>query len=184
VEVVVTAGLTLRVAGLAETPSCAKPSDQTRFHGPEPVRATESVALSPAHTVLPPLTLAVGAVPPQTYVKPFRIRPTSPSGFSTSTSTSPLTCGPVTALMRFEATLVTTAGIPPMRTMAPAWKPDPEIVTGVPPREGPVVGEIDVGFALEVREIAVSVPSCAATKSVPSAIASCPSRAANVQTAS
>jgi hypothetical protein len=88
------------------------------------------------------------------------------------------------ALIKFDATLVTTAGIPPMRTTAPVWKPDPEIVTGVPPREGPVVGEIDTGFALDVSEIAVRVPSHEATKSFPSAMASCPSRAANVQTAS
>ena len=34
--------------------------------------------------------------------------------------------------------------------------------------------KIEVGFALEVSEIAVSVPSYVATKSFPSAIASCP----------
>ena len=32
-------GLTLRVAGLADTPFCGVPSDHIRFHGPVPVNA-------------------------------------------------------------------------------------------------------------------------------------------------
>ncbi len=62
----------------------------------------------------------------------------------------------MTALIEIELRLVIVAGMPPMRTTAPAWNPVPVIVTGVPPTEGPVLGEIDVGFALEVSEIAVS----------------------------
>lgn len=53
------AGLTGRVAGLAVTPVCEKPSDQVRFHGPVPVRAAWIVVESAAQMVAEPETAAI-----------------------------------------------------------------------------------------------------------------------------
>src|SRR6266446_3795923 len=52
VYVVVEEGVTLRVAGLAETPVCVVPSDQVTFHGPVPVRSAWMLAEVPLHTVV------------------------------------------------------------------------------------------------------------------------------------
>ena len=49
----------------------------------------------------------------------------------------------MTALIEVEVTARDVAGMPPRRTTAPAWKPEPMMVTGVPPREGPVAGEME-----------------------------------------
>ena len=54
-----TAGLTLRVAGLAEA-AWMKPSDHVTDHGPAPVRSAETVAELPRQMVVEPLTVAVG----------------------------------------------------------------------------------------------------------------------------
>ena len=56
----VEAGLTLRVAGLAATFACVKPSDQSRVQGPDPVSAAWMFALLPRQIAPPPLTAAVG----------------------------------------------------------------------------------------------------------------------------
>ena len=60
VYVVVEAGLTLRVAGLAATLGCVKPSDQIRVQGPAPVRAAWMLVAPPGQMAPPPLTTAVG----------------------------------------------------------------------------------------------------------------------------
>lgn len=62
VYVVVTAGETTRVAGVAAIPLWMNPSDHVRLHGPVPVKATESVVLSPAQSVAPPVKVAPAAV--------------------------------------------------------------------------------------------------------------------------
>ncbi len=54
------AGLTLRVAGLAATLVCVKPSDQTRVQRPVPLSAAWIFVLLPGQIVPPPLTTAVG----------------------------------------------------------------------------------------------------------------------------
>ncbi len=54
------AGLTLRVAGLAATLACVKPSDQITVQGPAPVRAAWMVVEPPGQMPTPPLTTAVG----------------------------------------------------------------------------------------------------------------------------
>ena len=56
----VEAGLTLRVAGLAATLACVKPSDQIRVQGPVPVSAAWIFVLLPGQIAPPPLTTAVG----------------------------------------------------------------------------------------------------------------------------
>ena len=53
-------GLTLRVAGLAATLACVKPSDQLKVQGPVPVSVAWIVALLPGQIAPPPLTVAVG----------------------------------------------------------------------------------------------------------------------------
>ena len=60
VYVVVEAGLTARVAGLAPIPDCVTPSDHVTVHGAVPVRAAWIVADEPAQTDVDPLTAAVG----------------------------------------------------------------------------------------------------------------------------
>ncbi len=57
---VVEAGLTLRVTGLASTSTCVKPSDQTRVQGPSPLSVAWMFALLPGQIAPPPLTTAVG----------------------------------------------------------------------------------------------------------------------------
>ena len=59
--VVVTAGLTLRMAGPLSTTLCWKPSDQVRLHGGVPVSAAWIEVDAPAQMVALPLTWAVGA---------------------------------------------------------------------------------------------------------------------------
>jgi hypothetical protein len=100
-----------------------------------------------------------------------------------TTSTGPAACGGVVARICDDVTEVMVPGFPPNVTIAPAWKPDPVMVTGVPPMEGPVLGLIDVGLTFEVSAIAVRKPSPPATKSVPSAIASFARGAGSDQTA-
>jgi hypothetical protein len=60
VYVVVTEGLTLRVAGLGATAVCVTPSDHVTFHGPVPVNTAVIVAELPLQIVLEPLTTDVG----------------------------------------------------------------------------------------------------------------------------
>jgi len=60
VYVVVTRGATVRVAGDDGMPFCEKPPAHVRFHGPEPVRSTVSVAESPRSMLDPARTDAVG----------------------------------------------------------------------------------------------------------------------------
>ena len=64
--------------------------------------------------------------------------------FVTTTSTAPAPCAPVTAVIDVEETTTTeVAGEPPRATVAPAAKPVPVIVTGVPPAVEPEAGEIE-----------------------------------------
>src|SRR5207248_1994447 len=60
VYVVVTNGLTDRVAGLVGTAVCVTPSDHVTFHGPVPVNAAEIVTDPPLHIGAVPLTTDVG----------------------------------------------------------------------------------------------------------------------------
>src|SRR5215813_10354946 len=63
----------------------------------------------------------------------------------TTTSTSPPAWGPVSAVIEFELTKTTfVAETPPIFRAAPAAKPEPVMVTGVPPRLVPVTGLMDV----------------------------------------
>jgi hypothetical protein len=55
-----TAGLTVRVAGLALMPDCTTPSVQTRLHGGVPVNTAWTTDVFPGQIVPPPLTVAVG----------------------------------------------------------------------------------------------------------------------------
>jgi hypothetical protein len=68
VYVVFDDGETDRCAGLAATPLCVTPSDQTTVHGPEPVRVAEIVVEFPSQIEAVPLTVAVGgAAAPSTW---------------------------------------------------------------------------------------------------------------------
>jgi hypothetical protein len=63
-----------------------------------------------------------------------------PSGFVTTTSTTPGRCELVLTFMLAAAVVRTVAGAPPNVTVAPAAKPEPWIVTRVPPRYVPEPG--------------------------------------------
>jgi hypothetical protein len=146
VYVVLTAGATVRVAGLEAIPFCSYPSDQTRFHGPEPLRLAEMTVESPRQRdedPVDPVTKAVGALPPHTKVKASAATTAPPSGFTTFRSPGPAAWGPVTMVMLVGVTPEAVTAVPSIRTWAPGWKPVPVIVTGVPPREGPVAGETE-----------------------------------------
>ncbi len=68
-----------------------------------------------------------------------------PPGVVTTTSTVPAACAPVTAVIDVaEATITDVAATPPIETVAPAMKPEPVTVTGVPPSVGPELGETAV----------------------------------------
>ena len=61
----------------------------------------------------------------------------------TTTFTAPAACAAVVAVIDVLLTTVTlVAAVPPRLTVAPARKPVPVIVTGVPPAVVPDVGEI------------------------------------------
>ena len=67
------------------------------------------------------------------------------SVFVTVTLTAPAAWAGVFAVMVVELTTTTfVAAEPPKVTVAPAWKPVPLMVTGVPPRYGPLFGVTDV----------------------------------------
>src|SRR5947209_26988 len=57
---VVAVGDTVRVAGLAPTALCVRPSDQVTFHGPVPVSRAPIVVTPPLQTAAVPNTVAVG----------------------------------------------------------------------------------------------------------------------------
>ena len=66
-----------------------------------------------------------------------------PSLLVTTTFTAPAACAGVVAVIDVALTTTTpVAGVPPRLTVAPATKPVPVIVTGVPPAVGPLVGAI------------------------------------------
>src|SRR5262245_3245760 len=68
-----------------------------------------------------------------------------PLGLVTTTSKVPAGCGPVRAVNCAELRRKTSvAEIPPIFTVAPLTKPEPPIVTEVPPRLDPNDGEIEV----------------------------------------
>ena len=71
----------------------------------------------------------------------------------TTTFTAPAECAGVVAVIDvLLATVTPVAAVPPRVTVAPARKPVPVIVTGVPPAVVPDVGEIEltVGAGLGV----------------------------------
>src|SRR5258706_9253429 len=94
----------------------------------------------------PPLGVTEETAGGARYVKPPSKVLFCPSGFATCTSAGPAACGGVVAVIWLELpTLTPPAGTPPIRTLAPDWKFEPEIVTTVPPVIGP-----DVGATLEI----------------------------------
>ena len=63
----------------------------------------------------------------------------------TTTLTAPAAWAGAVAVIVVPFTTVTpVADVPPSFTVAPDRKPVPVMVTGVPPVEGPVLGEIEV----------------------------------------
>ena len=63
----------------------------------------------------------------------------------TTTLTAPAACAAVVAVIDVLLTTFTpVAAAPPRLTAAPARKPVPVMVTGVPPDTVPVLGEIEV----------------------------------------
>ena len=74
------------------------------------------------------------------------------SGLVTTTGTVPAACAGVVAIMVVLVTAVTVAAVPPNVTVAPARKPVPAIVTGVPPTGVPLFGvtEVNAGAVLNV----------------------------------
>jgi len=70
--------------------------------------------------------------------------PLWPSGFVTTTFTAPEAWAGVTAVIVVPlTTFMFVAAFPPMVTVAPETKFEPEIVTAVPPPVPPLLGEID-----------------------------------------
>ena len=65
----------------------------------------------------------------------------APPGPVTLTSTAPDPAGDVAVIDVAEATVTPDAALFPKATVSPAAKPDPVIVTGVPPDAGPAAGE-------------------------------------------
>src|SRR5262249_16239710 len=79
------------------------------------------------------------------YVKPFVSVPLAVLLFVTTTSTVPLPCAGVVAVIFVELTTITlVAGVPPNDTVAPLRKPVPMMLPDVPPALGPVGGWIAV----------------------------------------
>jgi hypothetical protein len=65
--------------------------------------------------------------------------------FVTTMLPAPAVCAGVVAVIEILlATLTPVAAVPPIVTVAPDKKPDPLIVTAVPPAVVPDVGEIEV----------------------------------------
>ncbi len=90
------------------------------------------------NAMLPPPPLVV-------YVYPLVSVPLCASVLVTTTFTAPAACAGVVAVM--VVLLVTptpVAGVPPKLTVAPARKPVPVMVTGVPPAVVPDTGEIEL----------------------------------------
>lgn len=66
------------------------------------------------------------------------------SGFATITLTAPAAWAGVAAVIEMPLTRVTAvAGVPPKLTVAPVRKPDPAMVTLVPPAVVPETGDIE-----------------------------------------
>src|SRR6266704_5996986 len=73
------------------------------------------------------------------------LEPTLPTARSTRAPCGPTGKAGARALIWPELTMLTLKRLrPPRVTIAPCWKFDPRMVTGVPPDDGPEVGEIDV----------------------------------------
>ena len=71
--------------------------------------------------------------------------PVCASVLVTTTLTAPAACAGLVAVIDVEFTTVTpVAAVPPRLTVAPARKPVPVIVIGVPPVVVPDVGEIEL----------------------------------------
>src|SRR5436853_2728915 len=67
-----------------------------------------------------------------------------PPAVVTVTLTDPEPAGDVTVICVAELTMIFSAEVGPKRTLAPAVKPVPVIVTMVPPVVGPICGVMDV----------------------------------------
>lgn len=63
-----------------------------------------------------------------------------PSAFSTVTDTGPAAAAGALQVTEFAETATLVAFAVPNLTVAPVWKPEPAIVTGVPPAAGPALG--------------------------------------------
>jgi len=66
------------------------------------------------------------------------------SGFVTETLTAPAECAVVTPVIVVAVSVATVTGAPPNETVALVWKPEPEIVTDVPPVAEPLFGETEL----------------------------------------
>ena len=67
------------------------------------------------------------------------------SGLVTTTAAAPATppgaAGAVQVMVVAETKATAPAGLPPIATVAPAWKPLPVMVIGVDPARGPPIGD-------------------------------------------
>ena len=92
-----------------------------------------------------------------------------PSAFRTTTSTAPAAAatGVVARISASPVTDTPTAGLPPKRTVAPARKPAPRTVTGVPPDRGPRAGSIESTLGPVVPVENVRTPPASATRLPP-----------------
>jgi hypothetical protein len=70
--------------------------------------------------------------------------PLGPLGFITTTSTLPAAWGGVVVKINVSVTDTFIAATPPNVTVAPEAKPEPDILTLVPPTAVPELGEMDV----------------------------------------
>ena len=80
----------------------------------------------------------------KTYVNPFVIVALGPLGFITTTSTLPAAWGGVVAEINVPVPNTLIAATPPNVTVAPGAKPEPNMVTLVPPTVVPEPGKTDV----------------------------------------
>src|SRR6266571_3597671 len=77
------------------------------------------------------------------------LEPTLPTARSTTAPCEPTGQAGTTALIWPELTKTTLNRLrPPRVTVAPSWKLDPWMVTGVPPDDGPEFGVIEVAAAV------------------------------------
>src|SRR5438067_818125 len=91
----------------------------------------------------PGITLVTVGAAPVLNENPFVIVPVCPSGFVTTTLTTPSACNGTTAVIVVALSDVTVAAVPPIVTVAPLVKLVPAIVTDAPPAARSNAGAID-----------------------------------------